>query len=331
MRSVSERKQIAFDVSLIAINRSEMRINMTNSGNLWHTPLNLYNIFLTTAQTGSLSAASKRLFISQPAVSKAIKQLEDELGITLFFRSSKGVILTDDGELLYSHILSAFNEINAGELLLRSRKELGIGRIRFGASNTLCKYILLPRLQKYVRKNPHISISINCQSSIHTRALIDSRDIDIGLIATPDSQRGLKLYRAGSIHDTFVASPGYIKNLLLRENTNMHNLFQGANLMLLTRDNVTRTYVDSYLNDMLLSQTTLMEIGSMDLLIEFAKTGLGIGCVIREFVKNELESGALMEVTPPDIDIKKREVSYCVNSNLPLSDAAMDFLDNYGL
>lgn len=304
---------------------------MTNSGSMGHTTLNLYNIFLAVAQTGSLSAASKRLFISQPAVSKAIKQLEDELGTALFFRSSKGVSLTDDGELLYTHILSAFNEINAGELLLRSRKELGVGRIRFGASNTLCKYILLPKLQKYVRKNPHISISINCQSSIHTRALIDSRDIDIGLIATPDSQRGLRLYSAGSIHDTFVASPGYIKNLLLRENTDMHNLFQGANLMLLTRDNVTRTYVDSYLNDMLLSQTTLMEIGSMDLLIEFAKTGLGIGCVIREFVKNELETGALMEVTPPDLDIKKREVSYCVNANLPLSDAAMEFLENYRL
>ena len=69
----------------------------------------------------------------------------------------------------------------------------------------------------------------------------------------------------------------------------------------------------------------------MDLLIEFAKTGLGIGCVIREFVKNELESGALMEVTPPNLNIKKREVSYCVNSNIPLSSAAMDFLDNYRL
>lgn len=302
-----------------------------NNTNINHATLNLYNIFLTVAQTMNLSVASKRLFISQPAISKAVKQLENELGTTLFFRNSRGVQLTEDGELLYSHIFNAFNEIATGEQLLNSRKELGIGRIRFGASNTLCKYILLPRLQKYVRRNPHISISINCQSSLHTRTLIDNRDIDIGLIATPDSQRGLKLYSAGSIHDTFVASPGYIKNLLLRENTDMGNLFHGANLMLLTRDNVTRTYVDSYLNDIMLSQTTLMEIGSMDLLIEFAKTGLGMGCVIREFVKSELESGALMEVTPPNLNIKKREVSYCVNSNIPLSSAAMDFLDNYRL
>ena len=62
-----------------------------------HVTLNLYNIFLAVAQTKSLSAASKRLFISQPAISKAIKQLENELGTALFFRSSKGVQLTDDG------------------------------------------------------------------------------------------------------------------------------------------------------------------------------------------------------------------------------------------
>ena len=82
-----------------------------------HVTLNLYNIFLAVAQTKSLSAASKRLFISQPAISKAIKQLENELGTALFFRSSKGVQLTDDGELLYSHVFNAINEINIGEQL----------------------------------------------------------------------------------------------------------------------------------------------------------------------------------------------------------------------
>ena len=294
--------------------------------NINHASLNLYNIFIMVAQAGNLSEASKKLFISQPAVSKAIRQLENELDTTLFYRSSRGVKLTEEGDLLYNHILAAFNEINAGEMLLSSRKLLGVGRIRFGASNTLCKYILLPRLQKYVRKNPHVSISINCRSSLHTKALIDNHDIDIGLIATPDSTKGLKLYSAGSIQDTFVASPAYIKNLLLREHTDMSNLFHGANLMLLTKDNVTRTYVDTYINELPLAQITLMEIGSMDLLIEFAKTGLGIGCVIREFVKNELETGALMEVTPPDLYIKKREVSYCVSEALPLSDAVTDFL-----
>ena len=90
-----------------------------NNTNINHATLNLYNIFLTVAQTMNLSAASKRLFISQPAISKAVKQLENELGTTLFFRNSRGVQLTEDGELLYSHIFNAFNEIATGEQLLK--------------------------------------------------------------------------------------------------------------------------------------------------------------------------------------------------------------------
>lgn len=291
--------------------------------------LGLYNIFLAVAETGSLSETAKSLYISQPAISKAIRQLEGELDCILFHRNSRGVRLTEEGHLLYNHISQAFFEINAGENMLRTRKALGIGRIRFGASNTLCKYLLLPRLKNYVCDNPHVNISIDCQSSVHTRQLIDNRDIDIGLIAAPESSKGLRLYSAGFVQDTFVASPEYIRNLCLREHTDGDNLFFHANLMLLTKDNVTRAYVNSYLSDQLLSQTTLMEIGSMDLLIEFAKTGLGIGCVIREFVKEELERGTLIEVTLPDISIKKREVCYCVNGSLPLSDAVSDFLDNY--
>ena len=294
-----------------------------------HKNLGLYYIFLAVAETGSLSEAAKSLYISQPAISKAIRQLETELDCTLFHRSSRGVRLTDEGQLLYKHISQAFFEINAGENILRTRKALGVGRIRFGASNTLCKYLLLPRLKNYVCDNPHVNISIDCQSSVHTRQLIDNRDIDIGLIAAPESAKGLRLYSAGFVQDTFVASPEYIRNLCLREPANRNNLFYHANLMLLTKDNVTRTYVNSYLSEQLLSQTTLMEIGSMDLLIEFAKTGLGIGCVIQEFVKDELENGTLIEVTPSDIHIKKREVCYCVNDSLPLSYAVSDFLDNY--
>lgn len=293
--------------------------------------LNLYNIFLAAAESGSLSDAAAKLYISQPAISKAIKRLETELDCVLFHRSSRGVQLTDEGRLLYNHISQAFAGISSGENLLRARKSLGIGRIRFGASNTLCKYLLLPHLKQYVHDNPHVNISIDCQSSSHTLKLLDSHDIDIGLTASPDSQKGLILYPAGYIQDTFVASPEYISNLRLREGADTNDPFFHANLMLLTKDNVTRSYVNNYLTDSLLAKTTLMEIGSMDLLIEFTKTGLGIGCVIREFVENELKTGGLIDVTPAELSIKKREVCYCINDSVPLSGAAMDFLKNYRL
>ena len=93
-----------------------MDININN--------LPLYNIFLEVASSKNLSVAASRLFISQPAVSKAIKKLEEQLHSKLFIRSSRGVKLTDDGELLYMHISQAFSEIFQGENLIKTRHSL---------------------------------------------------------------------------------------------------------------------------------------------------------------------------------------------------------------
>lgn len=296
-----------------------MDININN--------LPLYNIFLEVASSKNLSVAASRLFISQPAVSKAIKKLEEQLHSKLFIRSSRGVKLTDDGELLYMHISQAFSEIFQGENLIKTRHSLGVSKIRFGASNTLCKYLLLPKLKNYVKLYPHINISIDCQSSNHTVKKIETKDIDIGLIAYLDEVKDLTLFPAGTIQDTFVVSPEYLKNLLVRENIDITNSFSRSNLMMLTKDNVTRKYVDSFISDYISHDTKIMEIGSMDLLIEFAKTGLGIGCVIREFVERELEDGTLIEVIPPGLEIKKRQVCYCINSKSTPDKATQSFLN----
>ena len=106
--------------------------------------LSLYNIFLAVAEAGSTLGAAKTLFISQPAVSKAISKLEASLEVSLFVRSKKGVRLTDDGLILYDRIKNAFEYIDEGESVIRERNSLGTGHIKIGVSSTLCKYILLP-------------------------------------------------------------------------------------------------------------------------------------------------------------------------------------------
>ena len=106
--------------------------------------LSLYNIFLAVAEAGSTLGAAKALFISQPAVSKAISKLEASLEVSLFVRSKKGVRLTDDGLILYDRIKNAFEYIDEGESVIRERNSLGTGHIKIGVSSTLCKYILLP-------------------------------------------------------------------------------------------------------------------------------------------------------------------------------------------
>ena len=112
--------------------------------------LSLYRIFYTVAGAGNISKAARELYISQPAISKAIGKLEDSLSTTLFLRNSRGVTLTPEGRILYEHVSAAFETLSRGEEELLRIQELGIGHIRLGVSTTLCKYILLPHLKDFI-------------------------------------------------------------------------------------------------------------------------------------------------------------------------------------
>ena len=102
--------------------------------------LSSYRIFYTVANTKNISKAAKELYISQPAISKSIQKLEESLGTKLFERSSRGVALTDSGELLYTHVKSAFETLSIGEDRLRRSIELGIGHLTIGVSSTPVSY-----------------------------------------------------------------------------------------------------------------------------------------------------------------------------------------------
>ena len=112
--------------------------------------LNNYVIFYTVAKAGNISKAANQLYISQPAISKSISKLEAELGTALFARSSKGVTLTEEGQVLYEYVERAFDSLNMGEENLKNYKELGIGHIRIGVSTSLCKHILLTRCSRKI-------------------------------------------------------------------------------------------------------------------------------------------------------------------------------------
>ena len=115
--------------------------------------LSCYRIFYTVARTKNISKAAKELYISQPAISKSIQKLEESMNCELFRRSSRGVILTEEGELLYSYVKVAFETLALGEDKLKNSIELGVGHLKIGVSSTLCKYMLLPYLKEFIKKN----------------------------------------------------------------------------------------------------------------------------------------------------------------------------------
>jgi DNA-binding transcriptional LysR family regulator len=287
--------------------------------------LSLYHVFNCVAELGNISQAAKLLYVSQPAVSKAISSLEKSMSLTLFIRNSRGVKLTKEGEILYQYTKEAFNILRQGEEKLKHIRELGVGELRIGVSSTLCKYILLPYLNRFIKTYPHIKITIESQSTIHTLKQLDTGSLDIGLVARPSNQRLYEFLALYKIEDIFVATSEYLDNLQIREMK--EDIFTSSNLMLLDGENMSRMHIENYFMENNINPQHILEVSSMDLLIEFAKTGLGVACVIKEFVKDELSNGQLVQI-PLEKPINKREVGFCYSKTAFLSDS-MTKLINY--
>ena len=207
------------------IQSSQQDHNMISKGTPMISNLNNYVIFHTVAKAGNISKAASQLYISQPAISKSISKLEAELGTALFSRSSRGVVLTEEGQVLYEYVERAFDSLNMGEENLKNYKELGIGHIRIGVSTSLCKHILLDYLKDFIRENPNIKFSIDCHSTVNTIKLLRNEDIDIGLICNTELPKGIVYSPVKEIHDVFVASPEYLDNFYERANDTAHYNF----------------------------------------------------------------------------------------------------------
>ncbi|MCI5873803.1 MAG: LysR family transcriptional regulator [Roseburia sp.] len=289
--------------------------------------LSSYRIFYTVANTGNISKAAKELYISQPAISKSIQKLEESVGCRLFSRSSRGVVLTDEGKLLYDHVRTAFETLTLGEEKLKRSIELGVGHLKIGVSSTLCKYLLLPYLKEFIRQNPHISISISCQSTNETLKLLEDNKIDIGLIGRPATLKNTQFDFLEEIEDIFVATKDYIRNLQAR-GIAKDDVLSNATLMLLDKNNMTRQYIDDYLQENQIQVRDSIDISNMDLLIDFARIGVGVACVIKNFVKEDLASGALVEI-PLGIPIHKREVGFAYRTNVSPSKSLSEFIHFY--
>ena len=187
--------------------------------------------------------------------------------------------------------------------------------------------MLLPYLKEFIRRYPHISISINCQSTNDTLKLLDDNKIDIGLIGKPDNLKNINFYFLENIEDTFVATSEYIHNLNMRGIKN-DEILENSTLMLLDKNNMSRKYIDDYFQDNEITIADSIDISNMDLLIDFAKIGVGIACVIKSFVSKELEEGCLVEI-PLSIPIHQREVGFAYKDNIKPSKSLETFINFY--
>jgi DNA-binding transcriptional LysR family regulator len=285
--------------------------------------LNLYKVFFTVARCKNISRAAEILFVSQPAVSKSIKTLESSLNVTLFSRSSKGVTLTPEGEILFNHIKNAFNEFSLGENILEKLKNKEMGNINLGVSTTIGKSYFLPKFQEFIREYPHFKIKIINKPTFDTIKLVQEEKLDLGLIAMNSTDEDLEYIELFQMQDILVASPDYLKNL---DVNTRDDIFTKGSFMFLEKPNATREFLDNYFMKNNINLIPDIEASNMDFLIECAKIGLGITSVVKEFLNKELENKTLVEI-PLETSIPPRYIGGIYKNSSSLSIAAKTFIN----
>ncbi len=299
--------------------------------------LHLYQIFYEVASCRNFSIAAKKLYISQPAVSKSISKLEEGLHTTLFHRSSRGVTLTPEGELLYRHVEQALSALKSGEEKLRESVSQNISHLSIGVSTTLCKYILLPLLKTFIAENPNIKITISCQSTFDTISALQNGSIDIGLVGLPSKSvpaeiGGITYLPLKSIEDIFVATVSYLTPLLNKYKGDLYekeDFLKEATFIMLDKENISRKHADAFLSEHQIELYNIIEVNNMDLSVEFARAGLGIACVISDFVEKDIKNGTLRELKLGH-RVPKRQIGFAYSSlKSPVSSTLSTLIQYY--
>ncbi|MCX7774076.1 MAG: LysR family transcriptional regulator, partial [Clostridia bacterium] len=278
--------------------------------------------FYHVAQFESISKASEFLYITQPAVSRVIRQLEESLSCPLFFRTSKGVKLTKEGDILYRYIQQAFNFISMGEKKMAEVTELLCGEITIGVSDTLCKHYLMPYLRLFKTLYPKIKIHVVCPTTPGIVNFLKVGKIDFGIVNLPYDDEQLEFKTIMDVQDCFVTGEAY-KHLSFKMQP-LEEIVKHP-LMLLERNSHSRILMDAYFKSHNVEAEPDFELGNMDLLAHFARNGFGVACVIRDFIQDELEKGLLYEVKPIE-KIPPRSIGISFLKGVPLSPAAKELI-----
>ncbi|CAM3192193.1 LysR family transcriptional regulator [Filibacter tadaridae] len=288
--------------------------------------LDLYKIFSRVGKSKSFSEAAKSLYMTQSAVSQAIMQLERELDTRLFNRTPKGVSLTNEGSLLFEYANSAINLIDVGEEKILEFKNLTTGELKIGVGDTISRYFLLPYLETFHNRYPNIKFTIVNGTTLELCSILKSGRIDIAICNFPIDDPALELRPCFEIQDTFVYGEKFKK--ILAKPVSLAELVKLPLIFLESKSN-SRRYVEDYMITKGIKLSPEFELGSHDLLLEFAKINLGIACVTKEFSRDYLTTGLVHEVQLIE-EIPKRSVGICFLKSVSLSPASTRFVDIIG-
>lgn len=256
--------------------------------------LELFRVFYTVCKCGSITKASDKLCVSQSAVSQQVKQLENNLGGKLFNRSARGIELTENGKQIFEYVEKAIILLDKAENKFLQMQNEAQGSLRIGASDSVTSHILMDYIKKFNAKYPSVTVSFLNNTSHDTIDAVKNNKADIGFVNLPITDDNvIVLFELCKLNDIFVANSKY-KNLLNKKVT--INTLKDYPLLMLEQNTITRKEFNNFTTSMNVELHPNFEFASLELCTQMAKNGLGVACVAREFVKEELISGELFEI-----------------------------------
>lgn len=281
--------------------------------------LELYRIFYVVAKNKHMTKASEELFISQPAISQAIKKLESELGGTLFLRSNKGMELTEEGKMLFGYIKDALELIHNAEVEFTSFKNLSKGCIKIGISTTLAKLLLLDTISKFHNDYPNVEIKVVNELTSNLILDLQKGKLDFVIFNEGDiEESNVKLEKIGKLKQGFIYNPDYY-----HDNIESFKEINNYPLILQKKESNSRKFLDAYALNQHVLLNQQMEVVSQDLVTEFTNIGLGIGFTIIDLAKRNYPKLKELKINK---DIPKIDIYLATNKSINLTFASKEFL-----
>ena len=276
------------------------------------------------AESNSINQAAQNLFVSQSGISKAIKQLEKALNTKLFLRTQKGVRLTTEGKLLYPYVERGMENLMDGEEMLKRLVDMDMGEVRIGASDMTLQFYLLPYLEKFHEQYPGIKVIVTNAPTPETLNYLREGHIDFGIVSTPFPERpDIQMIPVREIEDVFVAGRRFFS---YKNRTLDFQKLESLPLIFLEKNTSSRSYMDEFLAGNGVYVQPEFELATSDMIVQFVRRNLGVGCVMRDFARDYVESGLLFELRFNKI-IPKRQFCVVRNTKMPMAPAAEKLLE----
>ena len=292
--------------------------------------LELYKVFYTVAKCGSLTRAAEELYISQPAVSQSIKQLESQLGVSLFNRTHRGMELSaQGGKVIFHKIEEALALFNEAQVMLSQINGSATGTIRIGASDTIFEYVLAEKIVEFHEKYPAVKIELVSEYSPQTLEELKNGEIDVAFVNLP-----IQLDEALVLHgnfkpltDVFIVGEKYAQ---LAEAQMSLSELKKYPLITLNKDTVATKSLNRFLSSVGISLNSSIEIGSFELMKRLVAQGMGVGVMPKEYAEKELSDGSL-KIVQTEPALSARSVGMVLPKNTMASYALRMFIELFGV